>query len=203
MALWQIKKGYWCCSDVNLVAAMMIENYIIRAGVIDDTEALPPIELAFAFIELIPRKVPKKKRRRGSSGKNKLVYTGPDEVRKKELREWKPVIMFALAPYQHSHRLANAKKNMWFNGTLFSPPVYGVQHHALMRIVEQLREQFERKTGRPTTLKNKAFAVNLTDGIARLATERSELSAEAKEIPSVAVRGEEADIGARGLVYKE
>lgn len=201
MALWREKRGYWCCSDVNLVAAMMVENYVIKDGVIDDTDALPPVDLAFAYIELVPRKIPKKGRR-GSSGKDRLVYTGPNDVRRRELREWKPVIMFALAPFEHSHRLANAKKDMWFNGTLFSPPVYGVQHHALMRIVEQIREEFERKTGRPTSLKNKAFAVNLIDGVARLATERSELSAEAKEIPSVAVRGEEARIGARGLIHK-
>lgn len=201
MALWQVKKGYWCCSDVNLVAAMMVENYIIKDGVIDDTDALPPVDLAFAYIELVPRKIPKK-RRRGSSGKSRITYEGPEDVRRRELREWKPVIMFALAPYEHSHRLANAKKDLWFNGTLFSPPVYGVQHHALMRVVEQLRQEFERKTGRPTTLKNKAFAVNMIDGIARLATERSELSAEAKEIPSVAVRGEEARIGARGIIHK-
>jgi len=201
MALWQITKGYWCCSDVNLVAAMMIENYIIKDGVIDSEDALPPVELAFAYIELKPRKIPKK-RRRGTSGKNRLVYEGPEDVRRRELREWKPVVMFALAPFEHSHRLAKAKKDMWFNGTLFSPPVYGVQHHALMRIVEQLREEFERKTGRPTSLQNKAFAVNLVDGIARLASERSELSAEEQEIPSVAVRGEEARIGARGLTHK-
>jgi len=201
MALWQIKKGYWCCSDVNLVAAMMVENYIIKDGVIDSEDSLPPVDLAFAYIELVPRKIPKK-RRRGTSGKNRLVYTGPNEVRRRELREWKPVIMFALAPFEYSHRLAKAKNDMWFNGTLFSPPVYGVQHHALMRIVEQLREEFQRKTGRPTSLKNKAFAVNIIDGIARLATERSELSAEAKEIPSVAVRGEEARIGARGLIHE-
>lgn len=201
MALWQEKRGYWCCSDVNLVAAMMVENYVIKDGVIDAEDALPPVDLAFAYIELVPRKIPKK-RRRGTSGKNRLVYTGPNEVRRRELREWKPVIMFALAPYEHSHRLANAKKDMWFNGTLFSPPVYGVQHHALMRIVEQIREEFERKTGRPTSLKNKAFAVNLIDGVARLAPERTELSAGEQEIPSVAIRGEEARIGARGLVHK-
>ncbi|MCW7072055.1 MAG: hypothetical protein OCU12_07015 [Methanophagales archaeon] len=202
MALWQEKKGYWCCSDVNLVAAMMIENYIIRDGVIDPDSPLPPVELAFAYVELVPRRRPKK-RRRGTSGNRRLVYDGPDpELQRADPREFKPVVMFALAPFNGSHRLTRAKKDMWFNGTLFSPPVYGVQHHALMRIVEQLREEYQRKTGRKTTVKSRSFAIELNDGVPRLAGERSELSEE-QEVPEhVAVRGEEARIGARGLVNK-
>lgn len=201
MALWQEKKGYWCCSDVNLVAAVMVECYVIHAGVIDPEGAIPPVDLAFAYIELVKRKAPKK-RRRGTSGKRRLIYTGPDPaLQRKDPAWWKPVIMFALAPYNGSHKLVKAKKDMWFNGTLFTPPVYAVQHHALMDIVEMLREKYERTTGLPTTVKNRSFAIEIHDGIPRLGGERSELPSE-QEVERVAVRGEEIRIGARGLVHK-
>ena len=201
MALWQQIKGYWCCSDVNLVAALMVENYIIRGGVIDSENPLPPVELAFAYIEMVERKAPKK-RRRGTSGKRKLVYTGPDPtMQRDDPTLWKPVVLFAIAPFEGSHKLTIAKKDMWFNGTLFSPPVYGVQHHALMRIVEQLRDQYQRKTGRRTTIKNRSFAVELRDGVPRLAGETLKVS-DIEEVKGVAVRGEEARIGARGLTHK-
>lgn len=199
MALWQIKKGYWCCSDVNLVAAVMVENYIIRDGVIDPDSPLPPIALAFAYVELVKRKVPKK-RRRGTSGKRRLVYTGPDPaLQRKDPGWWKPVVMFAIAPYNGSHKLVTAKKDLWFNGSLFTPPIYAVQHHALMDLVEMLRRKYERITGLPTSIKNRSFAIEVHDGIARLGGGRSELPPD-QEVPGVAVRGEEINIGARGLV---
>jgi hypothetical protein len=201
MALWHEKKGYWCCSDINLVAAFMIENYIIRDGVIDSEDPLPPVELAFAYVEMVKRKQPKK-RRRGTSGKRKLVYTGPDATLQRfDPMIWKPVVMFALAPYNGSHKLVKAKKDLWFNAALYSPPVYGVQHHALMNIVHRLRRDYERKTGRQTTIRNKSFAIELNDGIARLVGKTPNVS-ERQEVERVSIRGEEARIGRRGIVNR-
>jgi hypothetical protein len=64
-----------------------------------------------------------------------------------------------------------------------------------------LRRDYERKTGRQTTIRNKSFAIELNDGIARLVGKTPNVS-ERQEVERVSIRGEEARIGRRGIVNR-
>ena len=88
MAFREIVNGRYCLSDVNIAAALTIENMVIRGGVVDPDQEkpLPAIEYDFPYVKIVtrrkrrPRKKPLPGARVDAAGGDKSL-PGPPVVR--------------------------------------------------------------------------------------------------------------------------
>lgn len=142
------KNGCWCHSDINIIAALINENSVMRSnGEVDVARRLPPIEFdhayvkAFDVVEPVPRDDPRPK-------DGYLLYQNEGEQRPGQRVVTRPVVMFALKPYKGLFALHRKKKRLWFKGRLWVPPHYAVDHRVLLEQVPVVLGEYWQKMRR-------------------------------------------------------
>lgn len=151
------KDGCWCCSDINIVAALMNETGVLRGGTVDVLRRMPAIEYSHAYvkavdlIEQVPRDGHQPPPRKGHLMRQD--EGGPAPGQRKVTR---PVVMFALKPFRGTFTLHRKKRRLWFRGKLWVPPHYAVDHRVLLDRVPELLGEYWKKLKREGTPRMKS-----------------------------------------------
>ncbi len=142
MAFRERKNGCWCFSDINIVAALTTESGIIKGKEVDTRALLPPVEWSFSYVKLVPVRRPKKIPK-GDPRRGRFDHGVPNPKRDDVM--YKPVIMFALAPFRGSFALHEQKLALWHSGHIMMTKDYPLRHRELLNDVHELLDEYRKQ----------------------------------------------------------
>lgn len=145
----EIRRGHYCMSDVNLVAALTTPTCPIGPdGKVDLRDEQPALELGFIYIHEV-----KARKRKSFDGVEPegLAYYNDKLPAEHSTEEIKPVVMFAVRPLRGTFNLHEKKVERWHAGRIMvNGPKYAIKHRELLMLVRDYIARYRDRQGAPT-----------------------------------------------------